>query len=566
MNSYIDSIKVTDKNGNKSILYPNTKKEAVYGLLEDLEKLSVPDITATMDVVMPNSYDGRLLVKEIGGVCEQESTTGKNLLDFDLFYNNTERNLDATINRSGDKLVIGTTAAYYSGIYCSHAKLGLSGIIVTVSFDVTISNGSYIYTGFGSVGNAFTMTPNVKRRITFTKDVSTGAFTIYSGEDVAKTITVENIQYELGEVATEYEPYTGGVPSPNPSYPQEIKKSVVSGIKTHGKNLVKLENLSTTQYGVSVTIDDGIVKINGTANNNGGYNLARVNFKKGRHYTNITTYRRSAKNDWLETIQPNTVFEVVDESQIFVPLLWFASGTTYNETIIPMICLPEYKDVVEPYVESVITLSEPIDLYGKGDVQDVITPKRIKRKFVEIVLDGSEEWLVYATSQSGKYRNSYNGLKDIIKKPEGIAYVANVLCSHYKATSSNSAGTYGANQGVSVETSTGNLYFYDETYNTSNPALWKAWLAENPVTVVFELAEETTEDLPLADQIALNSIASYDGITYLEFVSEIKPTFKGKYGTSEVGGYTLEGMLAGRNGELYGKRVEALEATVVNNI
>jgi hypothetical protein len=56
----------------------------------------------------------------------------------------------------------------------------------------------------------------------------------------------------------------------------------------------------------------------------------------------------------------------------------------------------------------------------------------------------------------------------------------------------------------------------------------------------------------------------------LEFDSEIEPTFSGEYGTSKVGGYTLEGMLAGRNGELYGKtfadRITALETTVVNNI
>ena len=81
---------------------------------------------------------------------------------------------------------------------------------------------------------------------------------------------------------------------------------------------------------------------------------------------------------------------------------------------------------------------------------------------------------------------------------------------------------------------------------------WKAHLAENPMEVVYELAEEVVEELPIADQIGLNSLASYDGITYVEFDSEIQPTFKGEYGTSKVGGYTLEAMLAGRNGELRG--------------
>ena len=65
-----------------------------------------------------------------------------------------------------------------------------------------------------------------------------------------------------------------------------------------------------------------------------------------------------------------------------------------------------------------------------------------------------------------------------------------------------------------------------------------------PVASDFEfecvLATPTYEDLPTADQIALNSIVSYDGITYLYCDSEVQPTWDLEYGTSRVGGYTLE--------------------------
>ena len=40
-------------------------------------------------------------------------------------------------------------------------------------------------------------------------------------------IYLSNIQLEEGSTATSYEPYTGGIPSPNPSYPQEVE--VVTG-------------------------------------------------------------------------------------------------------------------------------------------------------------------------------------------------------------------------------------------------------------------------------------------------------------------------------------------------
>lgn len=353
--------------------------------------------------------------------------------------------------------------------------------------------------------------------------------------------------------------------NPSPTSPQEVKNSVVSGVKTHGKNIVKHNATNQVINGVTFKPNaDGSISVSGTATDMATYMIRNYDIKALKYGTSYilsgcpnggsaSTFALSVNSgDYAQSVYEfgsGSIISLQKESMTnFALFIRVYKGATVNATFYPMIREASVTDATyEPYKESSITLSQPIDLYGIGDVQDVITQKQVERKFGKIVLNGSEEWLVYATSQSGKYRNSYNGLKDIIKKPEGIAYVANVLCSHYKATSSNSAGTYGANQGVSVETSTGNLYFYDETYNTSNPALWKSWLAENPITVIYELATETTETLPTADKIALNSLATYDGITYLEFDAEVQPTFEGEYGTSKVGGYTLEALLTARS-------------------
>lgn len=48
----------------------------------------------------------------------------------------------------------------------------------------------------------------------------------------------KKIMLEKGSKATSYEPYTGGIPSPNPDYPQEIKSVVNPAIKICGKNLL----------------------------------------------------------------------------------------------------------------------------------------------------------------------------------------------------------------------------------------------------------------------------------------------------------------------------------------
>lgn len=67
-----------------------------------------------------------------------------------------------------------------------------------------------------------------------------------------ETSNINNVRFNKG-TSTAYEPYTGGIPSPNPDYPQEVK--VVKGdnkIKITGKNLISTTLYSGIGYNVSV--------------------------------------------------------------------------------------------------------------------------------------------------------------------------------------------------------------------------------------------------------------------------------------------------------------------------
>lgn len=99
------------------------------------------------------------------------------------------------------------------------------------------------YTISKNIGTRFivgytTSTPAINTEATgLIEHPSFASITITTGSDAAyivayvhksdtDTISLEemlaSIQIELGDTATEYEPYTGGIPSPNPDYPQEI--------------------------------------------------------------------------------------------------------------------------------------------------------------------------------------------------------------------------------------------------------------------------------------------------------------------------------------------------------
>lgn len=553
-------------------IWENGKKPAINAthlnkIENELAKLdnivSMPDITETTETTMPNSYDGRLMVEEIGGVCEQNTTSGKNLFGFGISAVNATAELRPN---AGQRLILtkisdNEVKCNYNGGSYSTGYIALEGIDGTkaykVSYKVKENTTSY------AVSIALNTSYSNENRLVLAVSGANGE-TIVSSSDY---FVLSEIQVEVGTEATLYEPYTGGIPSPNPNYPQEIKKTVVSEIKTHGKNLLDLrKGKNGTGAGVTFTKNDnGSYLMTGTATDTAGNMWFRGNYNQApkEDGSNVMLTLYAGKSYYISDCRVYSYINgaTISRSGLVVPTYdipvtgirndTLEKDKTYNQTIYPMIVEGDTLPSWEPYTESVITLSQPIELYGIGDVQDVIEDGKIKRRFAKNTI----------TSANGM--DSNNTLARI--KISNVKNAPIILCdklSYRKITS--------ARESEYAITNYSNVVYVRNANIEQTVDAYSEWLSKNPITVVYELAEEVIEDLPIADQIALNSLKTYDGITYLEFDSEIEPTFKGEYGTSKVGGYTLEGMLAGRNGELYGKdfanRITALETTVVNNI
>jgi len=65
----------------------------------------------------------------------------------------------------------------------------------------------------------------------------------YNNPDSEVENVISEIQIEIGTEATDYEPYTGGQPSPSPDYPQQIVSAGSDGkinLEVHGKNLFNI--------------------------------------------------------------------------------------------------------------------------------------------------------------------------------------------------------------------------------------------------------------------------------------------------------------------------------------
>jgi hypothetical protein len=68
-------------NGGKPAINAENLNKIEEALEQLFEVVSVPDIAATTSTTQPNSYAGRENILEIGGVTEQDSTSGTNLIN-----------------------------------------------------------------------------------------------------------------------------------------------------------------------------------------------------------------------------------------------------------------------------------------------------------------------------------------------------------------------------------------------------------------------------------------------------------------------------------------------------
>ena len=71
----------------------------------------------------------------------------------------------------------------------------------------------------------------------------------YNNPDSEVENVISEIQIEIGTEATDYEPYTGGQPSPSPDYPQQIVSAGSDGkigVEVRGKNLVDVYGYSAS--------------------------------------------------------------------------------------------------------------------------------------------------------------------------------------------------------------------------------------------------------------------------------------------------------------------------------
>ena len=166
----------------------------------------------------------------------------------------------------------------------------------------------------------------------------------------------------------------------------------------------------------------------------------------------------------------------------------------------------------------------PIHLYENDQIIGTPNNWSIKHIMGEVVLDGSEYWVLSGTNTSGYNRFTSGIIYNLINKPSTTSQVANILSNYFIKKSADN--TYQRQDGISVGTN-GNLYIYGDDLKEYTADQFKTWLSTHNTKVVYELAEPTTEPITNTELIEdlnnfYNKAKSYNGQTNISVDGDLQ--------------------------------------------
>nr|DAG85414.1 MAG TPA: hypothetical protein [Caudoviricetes sp.] len=251
--------------------YPITRKEHYLAAWAEKSGFEDVEITGDPPLTLEDAIGKPLKGLKVYGRSKQVTTTGAQLLDLKDEHIIARDGVTIKILDNGCLFVDGTPLFAYMGVY---------------SENLALSPGKYYFSsddnGPGSVyGQIFIEKEDGSSSYYYNKNFKVDGteksirLTIQNGNNMEHIDNyVLHLMLSKGSTPLPWEPYTGGLPSPSPNYPQEIE-SVGTKWST-GANLLDISKWNTYEktYGLAITIKNDIVTLRGT--------YERSNFDTGK--------------------------------------------------------------------------------------------------------------------------------------------------------------------------------------------------------------------------------------------------------------------------------------------
>ena len=524
-------------------------------------------VNAGYDTYSGNSYSGSasdygIEIGKASGNYEQVTTNGYQLFDASKIATKSQGGATVTNNGDGSFTVSGRgnlTSEYENSNIITDVSL-IKKILkpgtITMSIE-TITNPRVLFQVY--TNDSVDPVINLDMRNTDNKTVDILQQHIdnanririgfFGGNNTTiQTGTIKPMLYQDGNGT--WEPFTGGEPSPNPDYKQEPKFFEPKHINTNGGNLFDASKLATkSQGGATVTNNgDGSFTVSGRGNLTSEYENSNI-------ITDVSLIKKILKPGTItmsiETItNPRVLFQVYTNDSVD-PVINLDMRNTDNKTV----------DILQQHIDN----ANRIRIGFVGGNNTTIQTGTIKPMVYQ---DGNGTWYPFnanSTPLSLILRALPNGVKDtyengvVTRRIKEIAFdgsededwrnIANIgdtnrfrleLTKDLSATSANGICNklpFEANYTIDKEhfyTQTNNIFIFLNKEKANSMEGLKTWLQSNPITIWYELAGPTIE------QVDLPVIPSYFPYTNVWHDSEVEASdltwniLAGQYGSGQT--------------------------------
>ena len=497
-------------------------------------------------------------VAEIDGAYSQETTNGFQLFDASKLPTKSQGGATVTNNGDGSFTISGSgnlTSDFSQFYRYTHEEtlkmLKVGKIILNQNGDNTTPYAlvRLVKTGGNSIWfqlTKSTQSANITQEMLQDVDCTLMVFLYGSIGSAIQTGTIKPMLYQDGDGT--WEPFTGGIASPNPEYPQEPKfvgdynedtQKYDIDFMTSGKNLFNINgNVNVDGYSkeqkTTNTVENGVLtcNVNSARNNGVGQRLyglkgktisvsAKLKSLGEATIGNIYVYESSGGYKAVSnTTALDSVFAINNytcQTDDIVVAFAGTGGTGVQFYDIMVNYGAKFVDY-EPFTgfeTTTVELNQPLRELPNG-VKDTVENGVVTRRVGEITFNGSETWLKNAG-------NTNNWLYHI-----AITHVnAKGLCDslpHNEIDVINSDGSginrVGFNFTQYEKVMYLNVGYYMEQAGLTNTVdNLKTWLQSNPITVWYELATPTT------GQITLPTLPSWYPYTDAWVGTELQPSF-----------------------------------------
>ena len=259
--------------------------------IEDISRIStseidIDEIQGTMivptaegeSIHLTDSAKAKFRGLKLFGKTEQFTTTGKNLLTaHDMYSRNPQYTTETIDGRECVKFTDGLDYKLENIPFKENTVYTLSMWAKSTIKATSNTNDSILGAFYYSDGTYEYLTIKRDKDWQFYSKSSNPSKTVVAIGMKSYNFTnwlyvdVNTFQLEENSTYTDYEPYTGGLPSPSPEYPQEMNSPCPDGsvgVDVFGKNLIPYPYFDTTmtQNGITFTDNgDGTITVNGTA-------------------------------------------------------------------------------------------------------------------------------------------------------------------------------------------------------------------------------------------------------------------------------------------------------------